>query len=129
MMAQSDAQEELRRRREKLGLSKSALAREAKVNRDTLGDIERGFGFQAATMEKLTRALDRLEAEAGFGVPSGPQPIGDPAERLVTFEVTDLDGYTFVVRGPIEDIEVLREQARALVHGSEMAKKRTGQSG
>lgn len=98
-------------------MSKSALAREASINRDTLGDIEGGKGFQAATMTKLVEALDRLEAEAGVGAP--PRPLGEPEERLVSFEVTDLEGFTFVVKGPIEDIVVLREQARALVHGVE----------
>lgn len=107
------AQSEIRKRREALGMSKSALAREANINRDTLGDLEAGKGFQAATLDKLTKALDRLEAEAGVGVP-GLRPIGDPGERLISFEVPMAEGATFVVRGPIEDAELLREQAIAL---------------
>lgn len=120
-------QSDVRERRMALGMSKSALAREAKINRDTLGDLESGKGFQAATLDKITEALDRLELEAGIGAPL--RAIGDPQERLVQFEVPTLNGVTFVVKGPIEDADLLRQQALELYRSTHNETPSTSQNG
>ena len=58
----------MRARRERLGLSKSALAREAEMHPSTVSQIETGrLAPYPAQAEKLEKALTRLEKEAGLG--------------------------------------------------------------
>lgn len=82
--------ERVRSRRERLGISKAELAREANVGRHTLSAIEKGEGFRRSSLTKLERALDSLETEAGFDAPDAAG--GD--EDLMTVEVQLPDGRT-----------------------------------
>lgn len=72
-----------RQRRLRLGLSVSALAKEAGVDRGTLSALESGGERPArdATLGRVQTALDRLEAAAQ---PSRPRPLQGPD-----------DGHTF----------------------------------
>ena len=57
--------DEIKRRREALGISKSALAREAELHVSTMSQIELGrLKPYPGQIEKISKALDRLEAEA-----------------------------------------------------------------
>lgn len=57
--------EEITRRREALGLSKSALARKANLNVATISAIENGYLNPYPGQErKLHEAFERLESEA-----------------------------------------------------------------
>lgn len=59
--------ETMRFRRERLGISKSALAREAKMHVSTVSQIETGrLVPYPAQVAKLEKALTRLEKEAGL---------------------------------------------------------------
>ena len=56
--------ESLKRRREKLGLSKSAFARECGMHPSSISQIELGrLNAYPGQVEKILRTLDRLEAE------------------------------------------------------------------
>lgn len=91
-----DEGERIRARREFLGWNRSGFAREVGVNRDTLAAIEGGKGYQAATMAKILKGLDRLEVEAGLHTAARTE---EPA--TVEFEISDAAGVRFVARGPI----------------------------
>ena len=56
--------EEITRRREALGLSKSAFAREAELHVSTVSQIELGrLVAYPGQVEKITKTLERLENE------------------------------------------------------------------
>lgn len=58
---------EITRRREALGLSKSAFGREAGLNPSTVSQIENGHLVPyPVQMKKIEKALKRLEGEAGM---------------------------------------------------------------
>lgn len=78
----------VRARRERLGMSKAELAREAGVSRTTLAAVERDEGIQRSTLTKVERALAGLEEEAGIGAPPAP----DAEAREYTFELEMPDG-------------------------------------
>lgn len=58
--------ETVRRRRERLGMDKSALAVRAKVNRDTVNAIEDGKGYRRSSLTKIEQALDVAEEQRGL---------------------------------------------------------------
>lgn len=92
-------------RRERLRISKSELAREAGVNRDTLTDLEAGKGRpHPTTVEKIDEALTKLEQESGLEALPAPRPIGDPKDNLVEVNILGPDGAVrAVVRGPVTE--------------------------
>ena len=57
--------EQMKRRREKLGLSKSAFARECGMHPSSISQIELGrLNAYPSQLEKIISTLDRLEKEA-----------------------------------------------------------------
>lgn len=98
-------------RRERLGMTKVDLAREARVARTTLNALERGEGVQRSTLTKIERALERLEEEMGIHVP----PVAEEKE-LVTLEVQLPDGRIVrVVTNSSADAGRVAEQVAALL--------------
>lgn len=90
--------ERIRERREYLGWNKSRFADEVGVDRNTLTAIEEGAGYQAATMAKILKGLNRLEVEAGLHAePRQPEP-----PEVVELEISDAAGRVrFAAKGPI----------------------------
>jgi DNA-binding XRE family transcriptional regulator len=103
----SEERQHVRLRRNALRISQELLAREAGVNRDTVGAIESGLGFRRSSLTKIEEALDRIEEEAGIHAPPAKQG-GEP--RLFTFKVTDPEGMTIIAEGPVEDADELKRQ-------------------
>jgi DNA-binding XRE family transcriptional regulator len=104
----------VRERRTALGMSQEELAKEAKarghgVNRDTVGAIEKGLGYRAASLTKINKTLDELEEEAGMHAPPLPQT------DTIEFQVSGDFGVKVVVSGPIKDADTLRRQASLLI--------------
>lgn len=108
--AMSEEGDSVTTRRERLGLTKIALAKESGVDRDTLADIEAGKGFQALTLAKIADALTRLEDEAGYTAAEKAVQSG-----IVEFEVSGDFGVRVVVRGPIGDTEELERSVTRLI--------------
>lgn len=119
----SDDGDRVKARRERLGMDKIDLAKEAGVSRDTLAAIEAGEGFRRSSLTKIEKALDALEEEVGIDSPPGrPQ---ETAERFLEFTVNGLYGAeSVVVRGPVEDREALLEMVERLMRGGQ---QRSGQ--
>ena len=92
----------IRDRRLRLGLSVSALARRAHVDRDTLTRAEEDEGgTRPATMATIERALSELEQEMGM---TDPETTGN----VVRFVVSGIYGAdSLVVEGPVENIDEL----------------------
>ena len=65
MQIETITKEQMRRRREKLGLSKSAFARECGMHPSSISQIELGrLNAYPSQIEKIMSTLERLEAEA-----------------------------------------------------------------
>ena len=111
----------VRARRERLGMDIVELAAEAGVAKDTLGDGEAGRRkLRPATWGKITRALDRLEAEAGVNAPRvvSTEPIGGTPEKpLVRYTIAGNFGVSAVVEGPVENIAELEASVQRLIEG------------
>lgn len=103
---------QIRARRERLGISKSELAREAGVSRTTLNAVEAGEGFQRSTYVKIEKTLRDLEHEVGMDAP--PPPGKD--EGTVTVEVELPDGRTVrvITKGPAS-ADLIADQVAALL--------------
>src|SRR5689334_10955415 len=114
----------VRLRRERLGMDKSQLAREAGVSRETLAAIERGEGFRRSTLTKIEHALDEAEKEAGLEAAPLPAPpaaqsgsaTSDP--HVVTIRGTRGGDIDVVVSGPIGDIDKLAETVERLLRST-----------
>lgn len=118
-------------RRTRLGLSVSALARAAGVDRGRLAKIEDGTAAKVrpATIGAIERALDELEAaKREAPLPEGVRPIGDPADDL--YEVAIEDGTRrVVVKGRPKDArerQEIAETAMRLLREAEADSRRAG---
>ena len=115
----SDDGERVKARRERLGMDKIDLAKEAGVSRDTLAAIEAGEGFRRSSLTKIEKALDRLEEEVGIDAPP-PRTTEEAPGRFVEFTVNGLYGAESVVlKGPVEDREALLEMVERLMRGGQ----------
>lgn len=63
---QPEVGQRVRERRTRLAITRKAFAVEAGIVRDTLSAVEEGRGYNATTLAKINKALDRLEEEAGL---------------------------------------------------------------
>lgn len=108
-------------RRQRIGMTKTELAHEAAISRDTLADMESGSKRpHPDTVAKVLKTLDRIEKEVGLdraSLPPGARYVGDPSQDLVEFTVEGNFGVRAVVKGPIADIEALRKAAADLIAG------------
>jgi transcriptional regulator with XRE-family HTH domain len=113
--------EQLRARREALGMDVAPLAKELGVNRQTLTAIENGQGYRQKTLSKILNGLDRLEAEAGI-----TKPATRPMEAgMIEFEVSGDFGVKVVVRGPVTDAQALEASVTRIIHNIRTEKGET----
>jgi transcriptional regulator with XRE-family HTH domain len=107
----NDKGADFRARREAIGISKSALADRAGVDRGSIAKIEAGERVLYSVVGAVDKALSQLEHEYGMDLPSQVEklrPIGDPSEGLVEFEVGNDAGIRVVVKGPVKDLAALQ---------------------
>jgi DNA-binding XRE family transcriptional regulator len=103
-------------RRDRLHMTQDELAKEAGVNRDTVGSVESGQG-SLGSRRKIDDALTRLEHDAGLP-PIGaavPMPATSEAPHLIEFEVTGDFGVRVVVKGPVENAAELEASVVRLI--------------
>ena len=104
-------------RLDELGISDREFAERSGLDRKALRRAANGEPVRPSTYTAVETWLDRLEREAGKGVPDLPEGfeyVGDPSQQFIAFEVGE--GPTkVVVKGPIRDADLLREQASKLV--------------
>ena len=102
----------IRERREALGMSVSALAKEAEVDRTYLGDFEKGLvSPKGSWVGAVDSALARIEEEAGMDTPSR----GDNGDDLVEFTIEGNFGVRAVVKGPVRDMAELKAAVADLI--------------
>lgn len=116
----ADEGKRIRDRRSALGMSQEDLAREAGVNRDTVGAIENGLGFRRSSLTKIEEALSRIEKEAGMDAPA---VSGAEGSDLIEFDVTGDFGVHVVVKGPVRDAELLQRQVIGIIREIRRAEK------
>lgn len=103
----------VRARRLRLGMTIEDLAREAKVSPDTLSDFEGGVRQpRDLTVTKILGALDRIEVETGMD--DSALDLAQPG-GVVSFDVQAEGGFHVVVKGPVADADLLREQVTAII--------------
>ena len=107
----TDEGEQVRARRERLGLSMNQLAKSAAVSRDTISAIEAGQGFHRSSLTKIERALEIAEDEYGITAP----PPTSEKPHVIVVRLTDPQGWQVAVEGPITDRAELEETARRLI--------------
>lgn len=100
----SDEGGEVKRRRERIGMTISDLAERSQVNRDTVSAIEHGKGYRADRLTAIHHALDDLEEEMGLG-PIEDDPAAEP--RVAVFKIEGSRGGRVVVEVPVEDADRL----------------------
>lgn len=120
-------------RRTTLGLTVSALAKLAGVDRGVVSRIEDGGNARLDRIRAIEMALDAEERRQGDDVRSvvaRPEvtPVGDPEQGLVTFDVKGpASGFSVVLKGPVENIDRLEEAVLRLIAG--MERTRTDETG
>lgn len=103
-------------RRRRIGLSVSALAKRAGIDRNQLAAIEKGESQpRDTTLDKIVAALAALEEEMGIDDEESP-----PTESgLVSFEIDGVYGAKrVVVSGPVENLDELRATVERLLKGN-----------
>lgn len=98
--------EAIQARRKALGLTVKDLAERAGVDRGRVAAIEAGAKARSSTLGALDAALTQLEDEM-----SGPYD----RPGMVTFQLKGNFGVEATVRGPVENVDVLREQVERLI--------------
>ncbi|HJR90224.1 MAG TPA: helix-turn-helix transcriptional regulator [Aeromicrobium sp.] len=99
-------------RRTAIGMSVSALAKRAGVDRGSLAALEEGRTVRDTTEAAVLRTLADLEHEMGMDVPEPRQPA---QPHLMEFEVTGDFGVRIVVKGPVEDAAELEASVARLI--------------
>lgn len=102
-------------RRIALGLSRSELAKRAKVDRSRVQKLEEGGTLQDSKLGAIERTLSELEHAMGMDLPSEVRPIGDPADDLMEVTVEGNFGVRAVVRGPVRDSAAIQAFVRELI--------------
>lgn len=101
---------------ERLGVPKNDFATKANVDRGTLGRaLQDDPRIGARTWGKIESALTRLEQEIGMDGPNQPRPVGDPADDLVEFQLSDVFGVRAVVKGPVRDLPALQDAVSRII--------------
>lgn len=88
-------------RRERLNLTRKALAEAVGMSRDTLAAVETGKSYRRLTLTRIERVLGDLEREAGIE-PTSLLPVtaSEPDHRRVEYRVEGLFGSSLAVEGP-----------------------------
>lgn len=99
-------------RRTAIGLSVSALAKRAHVDRGSLTALEQGQPVRDTTLAAIEKALAELEHELGMDEPSAvslvsPEPVAEKP-HTIRFEVQGVYGAkALIVEGPVDDLPAL----------------------
>lgn len=114
-------------RRHRLGATQTDVAEVAGKNRDTISAVEKDAASPSSE-RRVSDALDKMEDEAGLArwddnmAPLAERPTGQRREEevgvpqpVIEFDISGDFGVHVVVKGPISDADVLREQAAALI--------------
>lgn len=101
--------EQFKARRTAIGMSVSALAKRAGVDRGSLSHLEEGRSVRDTTVAQIERTLTELEHELGMDVPTVVAPIGKPeTPAMIRFTVEGVYGAkALVVEGPVENVAEL----------------------
>lgn len=106
-----DRGDSIARRMDRLGIPVSDLAERLGVDRQTI-DRARAGRSHPATFGKIEAWLDDFEHEVGADTEAPPDSGG-----LVEFELEGVFGVArVVVKGPVGDIDLLRDQVARLVN-------------
>jgi hypothetical protein len=110
-------------RRIALGMSKTVLAKEARVDEGALTDAEEDRAtVRASTFGILEATLDKLEHEMGMDLPGGTRLVGNPGEGLVEIIVEGVHGVgRIVVKGPAGNLAEMQKAVVALIRDSKAA--------
>lgn len=103
----TSAGDEVRARRQHLGMTIKDLATEAGLSRDTLSDLESGSSHRTLTLTKVQRTLDSLEGESGASAPR--------SDGLIEFSLSAAPDIRVSLRGPVSDMEELENSIYRLV--------------
>lgn len=101
--------DQIKARRERLGMSHRTLAKESGVDRATIARLEEGGTVRGASAGAIVAALDRLEEEM-----SGPYDPS-PGDDTVTFTLHGNFGVSVTVQGPVGNMDELRASAERLL--------------
>lgn len=105
----------IRERLDALGISDREFAERTGIDRKALRRAANGESVRGSTYTAIETWLTRLERETGDlevePLPEGFEYVGDPSERFIAFEVKEA---RIVVKGPIQDADLLREQAERI---------------
>lgn len=119
---------EIQSRLDALGISDREFAERSGIDRKALRRAANGESVRPSTYTAIETWLSRLEREVGMvppELPGGFEYVGDPAQQFIVFEVGE--GPTrVVVKGPIKDADLLREQATKLVEQAILAAETKG---
>lgn len=106
--------DEFRARRAAIGISVSALAKRAGVDRGSLANLEAGHDVRDTTTAAVERTLAELEHELGIDVPSQVAPAA-AEPHMMEFEVSGDFGVRVVVKGPVENAAELEASVARLI--------------
>lgn len=109
--------DDIRARRERLGVDALDLASAAGIHRNTLSALEKGSSYNASTLSKVLRALEAMEEEAGIGAPSAADVPAAPTEPHIIVVRLKNDVGEVAVEGPVDDLAELEAAARRLLRG------------
>lgn len=107
----TEVAEEIRSRRQRLGMTIKDLAERAHVDRGGLSALESGKQSpRVSTVGTILRTLDELEREFGIVEDDEPDDSG-----LVVFEIAGNFGVKVLVKGPVRDRAELEESVMRLI--------------
>lgn len=111
----SDRGAAIKSRFDALGISEREWHNTTGIDRKTLNRAIRNEpGTRPSTYDAIESNLARLEGFAA-GKPGAVRAIGDPDDDLVEFSVEGNFGVRAVVKGPVRDIEAMREAVAKLI--------------
>ena len=102
--------DQFKSRRTAIGLSVSALAKRANVDRGSLANLEDGKAVRDTTVAQIEKTLSDLEHELGMDVPSAVEAPSSATPGMIRFKVEGVYGAkALVVEGPVENLAELEE--------------------
>jgi len=112
-------------RRTAIGMSVSALAKAAGVDRGSLTALEAGQPVRDTTVASVEKTLTDLEHEMGMDLPAQVVPItaSAPDPGFIRFKVEGVYGANaLVIEGPVENIGALEAAVDRLLRRLEQSK-------
>lgn len=113
----SERGEQFKARRTAMGLSVSALAKRAGVDRGSLAALEDGKGVRDTTVVQIEKTLSDLEHELGMDVPSVVEsPAAADTSKPLRFVFHDVFGIgEIIAEGPVDHPDELVAAIRELL--------------